>query len=238
MNDLEIRRRVRELEPWVNDFVYNGVRYATASTRDYLLSQPPQERADAFFAAFPGAKRVLELGALEGADTLAMSGQPGVEILALEGREENLRRAEFVMEVHGVTNVELRLADVESMEFAGLGHFDATLCAGLLYHVQRPWELLADIGSVSDCLYLSTHYWGSSDGMTDLDGYAVHPVREDHPEPQARGLSVDVRWLDRPSLMRALEQAGFTDVEVLHERATAEVCDIVAACRKAGVPRS
>ncbi|MGI5339236.1 class I SAM-dependent methyltransferase [Streptomyces sp. CA-181903] len=237
MNDLEIQRRVTELEPWVGDFVYNGVRYATASTRDYLLSQPPQDRADAFFRAFPQAKRVLELGALEGADTLAMAGQDGVEILALEGREENLRRAEFVMELHGVSNVELRLADVESMDFAALGHFDATLCAGLLYHVRRPWELLADIGSVSDCLYLSTHYWGSSEGLDVVDGYAFHPVREDHPEPQARGLSVDVRWLDRPSLMRALERAGFTDVEILQERVTPEVCNIVAAARKPGVPR-
>ncbi|MFJ6696930.1 class I SAM-dependent methyltransferase [Streptomyces sp. NPDC091272] len=238
MNELEIRRRVQELEPWVNDFVFEGVRYATASTRDYLLSHPPQERADAFFAAFPAAKRVLELGALEGADTLAMAGRSGVEILALEGRAENLRRAEFVMEVHGAGNVELRLADVESMDFAELGHFDATLCAGLLYHVQRPWQLLADIGAVSDCLYVSTHYWGGAQGLTDIEGYDVHLVREDHPEPQARGLSVDVRWLDRPSLMRALEEAGFTDVEVLQERRTDEVCNIVAACRKAGVPRS
>jgi SAM-dependent methyltransferase len=237
MNRTEIHRRVAELEPWVNGFEFDGVRYAEGSQHGYLLSQVPVARAEAFYTAFPDARRVLELGALEGADTLALSRRPGVTVLALEGREENLRRAELVMEVNGVTNVELRVADVERIDFAGLGRFDAVLCAGLLYHVQEPWKLLKDIAGVADGIYLSTHYWGSSDSLLSTDGYTVKPVREEHPEPQARGLSVDVRWLDRDSLFAALGNAGFTEVEVLHERTSPEVCDIIAVGRRAGVGR-
>jgi len=232
MDAEEIQRRVRELEPWVNGFEYSGVRYAEGSSHDYLLSQDPERRAEAFFAAFPRAGRILELGALEGADTVALARRPGTSVLALEGRQENLGRAEFVVEVFGLTNVELRLADVERLDFAELGAFDVVLCAGLMCHVQEPWALLEKIASVAGGLYLSTHYWGTSEGLDALAGYAVKNVREGHPEPQARGLSVDVRWLDRPSLFAALKNAGFTEIEVLHERVSAEVCDIVAACRK------
>jgi SAM-dependent methyltransferase len=231
MDREEIQRRAKELEPWVNEFEYDGVRYAEGSGHGYRLSQDPADRARAFYAAFPGATRVLELGALEGADTLSLARQPGSSVLGLEGREENLRRAELVMEVHGITNVELRIADVETLDFAALGRFDAVLCAGLMYHVREPWALLKAIAGLSAGIYLSTHYWGSSDGLETLDGYSVKHVREEHPEPQARGLSVDVRWLDRPSLFAALKNAGFTEVEVLHERASAEVCDIVVVGR-------
>ncbi|GAA0730905.1 methyltransferase domain-containing protein [Dactylosporangium roseum] len=232
MDSTEIRRRVLELEPWVNGFEFDGVVYAGESKLDYVLRQDPDERARRFFQAFPDAQRILELGALEGADTLALSRRPGTRVLALEGRVENLRRAELVLEVHGATNAEMRLADVETLDLAELGHFDAVLCAGLLYHVQEPWTLLGNIARVSDNLYLSTHYWGTAEGLARLDGFVVKPVREEHPEPQARGLSVDVRWLDRESLMKALADAGFVHVEVLHERTSPEVCDIVAVCRK------
>jgi len=231
MDRAEIQRRAKELEPWVNGFEYEGIRYAEGSDHGYLLSQDPADRARAFYAAFPGATRILELGALEGADTLALARRPGASIVGLEGREENLRRAEFVLEVHGVTNVDLRVADVETLDFAALGRFDAVLCAGLMYHVREPWALLKDIARVSAGIYLSTHYWGSYEGLETLDGYSVKHVREEHPEPQARGLSVNVRWLDRASLFAALQNAGFTEVEVLHERKSSEVCDIVVVGR-------
>lgn len=233
MESDEIRRRVEELEPWVNEFSFEGIRYATGSQLDYLLREHPNDRARAFFAAFPNARRILELGALEGADTLALSRHPEVSILAIEGRESNLCRAEFVLELHEVSNVTFQLDDVETVNFAALGTFDAVLCAGLLYHVQRPWALLQEIARVTDRLYLSTHYWGSPANAVDVDGYAVKLVHEDHPEPQTRGLSVNVRWLDRSSLMKALADAGFDEVEVLHERTSDEVSDLVAVCRTA-----
>ncbi|MFV2109747.1 class I SAM-dependent methyltransferase [Micromonospora sp. LOL_015] len=232
----DVRRRVQELEPWVNEFTFEGVRYTSGLQLDYLLSQDPKDRARDFFAAFPGSRRILELGALEGADTLALSRYPDVSILALEGREANLRRAELVLDLHGVTNVELRLADVEALDFPALGTFDAVLCAGLLYHVRQPWTLLRDIARVTDHLYLSTHYWGSSAGLAATDGYTVKAVRENHPDPQTRGLSVDVRWLDRGSLMRALADAGFGRVDVRHERTSDQVCDLIAVCRTERTP--
>ncbi len=228
----EIERRALELEPWVNGFAYDGVRYTQGSELGYLLGQAPEDRAKAFFEAFPDARRILELGALEGADTVALAQIASTHVLAVEGRPGNLRRAQFVLEVHGVTNAELRLADVEALDFVSLGWFDAVLCAGLLYHVREPWALIANIGSVADNLFLSTHYWGSGVGLGTRNGLAVKEVREEHPEPQARGLSVNVTWLDRGSLMRTLGDVGFAQVEVLHERASPGVCDIVVVCRK------
>jgi hypothetical protein len=70
--------------------------------------------------------------------------------------------------------------------------------------------------------------------LEERAGLAVKPVLEDHPEPQARGLSREVRWLDRASLLRALARAGFNEQDVLHEQARPGVCDIVVIGRRSG----
>jgi SAM-dependent methyltransferase len=220
-----IQRRAAELGPWVNAFEYDGAVYPA----DPHVPPPRAGRAQGFFNSFPKAKRILELGALEGADTVRLARRPGVSVVAVEGRPENLSRAGFVIELHGLTNVRLVQGDVEQMDLRSLGDFDVVLCAGLLYHLQRPWDLLRSVADVSDGLFLSTHYWGDSSLTHEANGYALKLVHEDHPEPRTRALTETTQWFDRPSLMKALKDVGFGASEIVHERTTPTVCDIVLA---------
>jgi hypothetical protein len=224
-----IQARAVELGPWVNSFEYGGKLFPSPDGSGSSLA-PRAGRAQAFFDVFPDARRILELGSLEGADTVRLAQRPGTNVVAVEGRADNVARAEFVVGLHGLRNVTLVHADVESVDLAALGAFDAVLCAGLLYHLQEPWRLLATLGAMTTGLFVSTHYWG---GETDRreGGYAVKIVHEDHPEPRTRALTPTVLWFDRASIFQALTDAGLDDVQIVAERRTREVCDIILAAR-------
>jgi SAM-dependent methyltransferase len=229
-----IQQRVDELGPWVHAFEFNGVRYFDSKVRPADVFQKAiirERRTEEFWQAFPRAVRVLELGALEGADTVDLASRPGVEWVAVEGRAENMRRLAFVLELNGLRNVSLVLADVETMDFAELGQFDAAVCSGILYHVRRPWDLLAALARVTPAVFLWTHYWGDAESAVPYGGYLVKEVPEEFPEPRLRGLAPVSRWLVRDSLFRAARDAGFT-VEVLAEGGEGPAREITLLLRR------
>ena len=72
-------------------------------------------RIDEFHAFAPEAETILELGALEGAHTFMLAQHPRVKrVMALEGRAANIRKAEFLQELFGATNVEFAQANLET----------------------------------------------------------------------------------------------------------------------------
>ncbi len=230
----DIQRRVDELGPWVHPFEFNGVRYFDRGKRPGHVFQKAIMRGrqtQRFWEVFPAARRVLELGALEGADTVHLASRDGVEMVAVEGRAENLRRAEFVLRLHGLSNVTLLLADVETADLTELGQFDAAVCSGILYHVQRPWELLAVLARMTSGVFLWTHYWGEAETATLHGGYLVKDVPEEFPEPRLRGLAPMSRWLCRASLFKAVADAGFTRTEILAEGGAGPVREITLVLR-------
>jgi SAM-dependent methyltransferase len=138
--------------------------------------------------------------------------QPFVElVLGLEARPESIKRAELAAELLGRGNLEFRQADLDSDSLARFGQFDAAFCAGLLYHLRQPWRLIQEIATVTDRLFLDTHY--SESGEDHVDGYvgSTHP-EYGYSEPLS-GLSETSFWLTLPCLIDTLSQAGF---EVRH----------------------
>ena len=76
-----------------------------------------------FAEAFPGVRRILELGSLEGGHTFALGALAGVdEVVAIEGRTENVERARVVQRALGVDNVKFVVGNLETMDLAPLGH--------------------------------------------------------------------------------------------------------------------
>lgn len=231
----EIERRAAELGPWVSSFEFGGAVYPRQNGTVVTHEVEPRtdlhrRRVADFFAAFPDAGRILEMGILEGADTVLLAARPGTGVVGIEGREENLARARFLIDLHGLTNVELLLGDVETMDLGGLGEFDAVMCAGLLYHLTRPWEMLAGLRKITRGLYLQTHYWNQKTGTHPVNGYTVKAVSETYPEPRLRGLAKQVLWLDRKSLLAAIRDAGFDRAEVIMDEAEGPVSTIVVTC--------
>lgn len=96
-------------------------------------------------------RRVLDVGA--GPGLLAQSFvERGCQVVCLEGRKENVER---MHQLH--PDLDGRVFDVEADDWSSLGRFDVVFCYGLLYHVQNPFRLLRNLGSVcGDLLLLST----------------------------------------------------------------------------------
>jgi hypothetical protein len=105
---------------------------------------------------------ILELGSHEGSHSLQLAGRPGVRrVLGLEGQEDNLRRAQLLLDVYRPENLEFRRCNLEHFEPGQYGRFDAVFCAGLLYHLPEPWRLIEKIAGMCRFLYLDTHYAAS-----------------------------------------------------------------------------
>jgi hypothetical protein len=165
-------------------------------------------RTELFFSWFGRPRTILELGSFEGGHSLTLAGPPFVErLLGLEGRAENIARSTLAVDLLGRGNVEFQQADLDADgALAGLDRFDAVFCAGLLYHLANPSRLLGAIGGLTDRLFLDTHY---ATEELDVDGRLGSWFHELGPEHPLSGLTAESAWLTLPSLICAVNDAGF-----------------------------
>src|SRR5215204_2839264 len=118
--------------PWVTGVWIYGKTYGRATRH----SSP---RLKEFFEAFPEASRgrILEPGSLEGAMTLELARRARA-VVGLEGRPQNVERAEFLKGLFGADNVAFYVTNLEEDGLSSYGKFDAVFCCGLLYHLANP----------------------------------------------------------------------------------------------------
>ena len=134
--------------------------------------------------------RVLELGPYDGTDTVNLAWFCD-ELVSLEARQENIDATQARVDAAGLTNVKIIQANLELYDLAQLGKFDAVWASGIIYHLPTPWELIEQIGHVTDLCYGWTHLaetWGQ-----EKSGFAGREYGEiDHP---LAGLSPRSWWL-------------------------------------------
>jgi SAM-dependent methyltransferase len=201
-----------KLAPWIFQFRIAGQVYGGG------ISAVGDGRLEQFFRFAPDAVTILELGALEGAHTFLLAEHPGVQrVLALEGREANLRKARFVQELLQIGNVEFAQANLEHAELSTFGKFDAVFCCGLLYHLPEPWKLIEQCASVAPLLFIWTQYAAENEahdvghglrGKTYVEGGADEPLS---------GMSATATWLTLDSLRTLLAASGYESVEVIQD---------------------
>jgi len=199
-----------KLGPWVFQFRIDGEDYGGA------ISAIGDARVDQFFRFAPEAATILELGSLEGAHTFILAQRPGVKrVLALEGREFNLRKARFVQELLHVSNAEFAQANLESSDLAAFGKFDAVFCSGLIYHLPEPWKLISQLPALAPNLFIWTHYAADADTEIVSDGLRgkIHP--EGGAAEPLSGLSPTATWLTLGSLITSLTKSGYGSVHVI-----------------------
>ncbi len=211
----DLETEFAKLAPWIFQFRIDGYDYGGA------ISAAGDVRLERFFRFAPSAASILELGALEGAHTFLLAQRPGViRVLALEGREQNLRKARFVKELLGVRNAEFAQANLESSDLASLGDFDVVFCSGLLYHLPEPWKLIAQLPAVAPRLFIWTHYAAEAEAepvSTGLRG-KIH-IEGGGTEPLS-GMSPTATWLTLESLITTLTTSGYGSVHVMHNDPT------------------
>jgi hypothetical protein len=201
-----------QLGPWIYQFQIEGRTYGGG------ISAAGDVRLERFFRFAPHPTTILELGSLEGAHSFLLAQHPGVtRVVALEGREANLRKARCVQGLLQVRNVEFVQANLEEADLAAFGKFEAVFCCGLLYHLPEPWRLLAQLPAVAPHLFIWTQYAAENEardmgnglrGKTHIEGGADEPLS---------GMSPTATWLTLDSLRDLLRASGYKTIETIHD---------------------
>jgi hypothetical protein len=176
--------------------------------------------------------RVLELGPRDGHQSVMLEKLGAVEVVALEGRPENLEHCLRTKERYALDRTTFHLADVEALAEGRLappfeGTFDLVYCTGLLYHLQKPAHVLEWCSRQAPALFLQTHYVEEAAAdryrrpgfheTTYRHGgheYRAKAFEEEAGNPRA-GLRATSIWLYERDLLAAIERAGFDRVCVL-----------------------
>ena len=207
---MNLKAEFEKCGPWITRFVIDGVE--SGGTFDAFADN----RVEQFFESFPNVHTILELGSLEGGHTFALAARQSVEhVVGIEARATNLARARFMQKLLRVENVEFVEADLESVDLASFGKFDAVFCSGLLYHLREPWKLMVQIARVAPGVFIWTHYAESADMMRH-DWRGREHVEGGIDEPLS-GMSPTSFWLTLDSLKAVLNSAGFDAVRILHD---------------------
>lgn len=117
--------------------------------------------------------RVLDVGAGVGRLSEYLLNW-GCEVVALEGREENVKEAK-----RRYPGLDIRVCDIESEVLPIDGDFDAVLMFGVLYHLKDPVTAMGHIYEARAPLLLV------STVVTDSDLSAPYPVHEVNSADQA-----------------------------------------------------
>jgi SAM-dependent methyltransferase len=201
-----------ELAPWIFQFRIGDASYGGG------VGAESDARIDQFFQFAPEVATILETGSLEGAQTFLLARHPGVRrVLAIEGREANLRKARFVQELLGVKNAEFVQGNLEEVDLSRFGKFDAVFCCGLLYHLPRPWEFLERLPAVAPILYLWTAYCSDKEAVDLPNGLRGKIHGEGGPDEPLSGLSPTAAWLTLDCLLGCLNASGYYQIKVIED---------------------
>ena len=158
LDESELQGRIDSFPRWHYRFDLRG--HATPIWDESRINRHTQRRGyffDPFVRHLGGSlagKRVLDLGCNAGFWSLA-AAESGCEfVLGVDGRQMHVDQAQLVFEAKEIDSIryEFVLGDLFEMDWRRFGRFDVVLCLGLLYHVNKPVELLERIASVNDDL--------------------------------------------------------------------------------------
>ena len=232
MTAAEIRQGIEELGPWFYRFEFGGGLETTpaipASVVDIFDTRlrMVSTAVEAHFGSRLREIECLDIGCHEGFYSVAMARRVR-QVVAIDARPENLRRARFVSEAMGVDNVEYRQGHVETLASDVERTFELTLFLGLLYHVEDPMRCLRQVAAVTgELCVIETQVvdeveghaeWGSREWKRPYQG--IIAVIDESGEFDARiretGISPMATCPSPKALLFMLKHAGFRRAEIL-----------------------
>ena len=230
MTDADLHRRKQEIidrsGPWTGHCIHLGDDLYTwdGAWPTPRLTRYLQVVADVVDRPLESL-RVLDLACLEGHFGIEFA-KHGSEVVAIEGRPNNLERARFAKDVLSLPNLDLRLDDVRNLDPAVYGHFDVVLCLGILYHLDVPDVMNFLVRIASACrrlLIIDTYFSSSPLKSIEWNGHTYWgKVGIEHPEDSTAADRLAKAWysldnatsfqLTKPSLCNGLRRLGFTSV--------------------------
>lgn len=206
----DIEKVFGRFKPWVTKFEIEGV-----SSGGYFDAMH-DVRIDQFFRMFPKIETILELGSLEGGHTFALSARQGVKsVVGIEGRVQNVEKSRAVQRLLDIRNVEFLVENLESYDLRSAGAFDAVFCVGVLYHLPRPWDLIAQMAQVTRNLFLWTHYAPRDKADQVSGGYRGSVYGEFGLADPLSGMSEQSFWPTLDGLVEMLGKYGFAKIQTV-----------------------
>jgi tRNA (mo5U34)-methyltransferase len=233
VTEAEIRQGIAELGPWFYRFDFgNGVETAPAIPESVVgifntRLRMVENVVEAHFGVRLRDIECLDIGCHEGFYSLAMARRGVRNVVAVDAREENLRRARFVAEAMGVGNILYGRGCVENLTVDFARTFELTLFLGLLYHVEDPMRCLRQVAAVtSELCVIETQVvdevegyaeWGSREWKRPYQGIVavIDETGEFGAGNRETGVSPMATCPSRKALLFMLKHAGFKRAEIL-----------------------
>jgi hypothetical protein len=209
---------------WVSKFAVDGGVYGGHS--DYTTSRISMLNEEGLSECVNFAdKTVLEVGPLEGGNTIIIEKLRARTITAVEGHLENYIRCCVVKNLMGLRNTTFVFDDAMNVTPEKYGTFDIALIAGLLYHLDRPHIFLRQLGRMANQLVVSTHFADAespsrdseeSELAVDKSVYRGKLFNEGGAGPNS-GLQAWSFWPYKDDLVRMIQDAGYGRIRILRE---------------------
>lgn len=246
----EFRKQLAQLSPetpWAHHFEVNGVHTISPDTDEKFFKKATGLKELGFLAlrlakAYSlgntlSGKRVLDVACGEGGHTVAFAQAGAKAVLGVEGRDLYFNRASTVARALELDNAAFKLGDVRHLKPADIGHFDITLCFGILHHLGQEdfTAFLNSLGNITtDMMILYTHVgndtvakeYSLKGPVTLPEGHKGWLFRE-HADGATDKQKIDqVRasldntfsfWANNESLVKALKTAGFKSILKVYE---------------------
>ena len=233
MTATEIQEQIEQLGPWFYEFDLGeyGRTPSSLPPQVFPIHQTRLEMVNRAVVNHFGFRlpdiRAIDVGCHEGYYAVALARKGLRHVLGVDVREESLKKARFVSETLGLSNIAWGIANCEHLRVEETGEFDLTLALGLLYHLENPMLCLRNIARIThELCIIETQVvnevegfaeWGSREWIRPYHGVLalIDESGEYYNENAETGASPVATCPSPKALEFMLKQAGFRHVEMI-----------------------
>jgi len=233
MIDTTVQTQIAALGPWFYEFDLGSHGRTTSMLPPEVLPihatrlEMVNRAVDAHFGPRLAQVRCLDVGCHEGYYSVAMARKGVRETLGLDVREISLRKARFITETLGLSNLEFRQGNCEEIDPVVTGSYELCLFLGILYHLENPMLALRKIAAVTtEMCVVETQVADEVEGSTEWGARAwtrpyqgilalIDESGEFNAENRETGATPLVTCPSPKALEAMLKHAGFKRIEFI-----------------------
>lgn len=184
------------------------------------------------FGGFDGWN-ILELGPLEAGHSYMFEKEGAKNVVAVEANTRAFLKCLCIKEILKLNSVEFKLGDFMRFLEVENERYDLVFASGVLYHMEKPIELLHKISKLSDRIFIWTQYYDyhvlskrpdfkrKFQPLSEIEheGHIYECATQSYGEALGwagfcGGPESVSKWLTKDSLLKALHEFGFTEIEI------------------------
>jgi hypothetical protein len=215
---------------WKSKFIISGITYG--GKNDYgdprisMLNLPELYN----YIKFEN-KSVLELGPLEGGNSIILEKLKIKSNLSIEGRVENYIKCCIIKNIFDLNKTKYILDNVMDINIDDYNKFDIAVVLGILYHLDKPHLLIDKLSKLSDEIIISTHYADENSPYPNAKELIIKHndytykgrsyIEDPNIDPNA-GLQNYSFWPYKNDLIEMIRNSGFINIHILKENINPE----------------